>query len=314
VNAGVRRPRRRVDGVLLLDKPTGLSSNAALQRAKRAFDAEKAGHTGTLDPLASGLLPLCFGEATKFAQYLLDAGKTYVATLRFGIETSTGDAEGDVTATSDLAVTPPDLAAVLPRFTGRIAQVPPRHAALKFEGRAYYDYARKGIEIPRVARDVVVDTLVITDFAPPFATLTLTCSKGTYVRVLAEDIGRALGCGAHLTALRRTATGGFGIAETVTLEALEALPLAARDALLLSMSVLVGDLPRLALDPLAGARFRQGMAVPAGGVAPGACAVFEGDRLLGVATSDGALAAPRRVVADLSGSGGGAAAPFLMSA
>ena len=314
MNAGVRRPRRRIDGVLLLDKPSGLSSNAALQRAKRLFDAEKAGHTGTLDPLASGLLPLCFGEATKFAQFLLDASKSYVATLRLGIETTTGDAEGEVVSTAPVTVTKSDLAAFIPRFTGRIAQVPPRHAALKFEGRPYYDYARKGVEIPRVARDVDIHALAITGWAPPLATLTLTCSKGTYVRVLAEDIGRELGCGAHLAALRRSATGGFGIAGAVTLEALDALPLAARDALLLPVATLVAHLPRLALDPLAAARFRQGMAVAAEGTPTGVCAVFEGERLLGVAVSDGTVAAPRRVVADPPEGPGKSAAPSMMSA
>ena len=153
--------RRRVDGVLLLDKPVGLSSNAALQQAKRRFRAEKAGHTGTLDPLASGLLPICFGEATKFAHMLLDADKTYAATVRLGTTTTTGDAEGEVLQTRDVAVTRQDIEAVLPRFIGRITQIPPRYAALKFQGRNYYEYAREGIEIPRPGREVVVRSMTL---------------------------------------------------------------------------------------------------------------------------------------------------------
>ncbi len=206
-------PRRRVDGVLLLDKPTGLSSNAALQRARRLYRAEKAGHTGTLDPLASGLLPLCFGEATKFAQSLLDARKEYVATVRFGIATSTGDAEGEMIAEQPVSFTRAELEAALPRFTGRILQVPPRHAALKLGGRAYYDYARAGVEIPRVAREVDIGALELVDWSPPQATLRVECGKGTYIRVLAEDLGVALGSCAHLAGaapdrVRRVCTCG----------------------------------------------------------------------------------------------------------
>src|SRR5262245_62141409 len=201
--------RRRVDGVLLLDKPSGLSSNAALQRAKRPYRAEKAGHTGTLDPLASGLLPVCFGEATKFAQALLVADKRYRATVRFGASTSTGDADGEVLATCPVALSRGDVEAVLPRFIGRVSQVPPRHAALKHQGRKYYEYARKGIEIPRAAREIEIRELELRSWRAPDAELDIGCSKGTYVRALAEDIGAALGCGAHLAALRRTAAGGF---------------------------------------------------------------------------------------------------------
>ena len=187
--APARHPRRRVDGVLLLDKPSGLSSNAALQRARRLFRAEKAGHTGTLDPLASGLLPLCFGEATKFAQALLDARKEYVATLRFGVATSTGDAEGETIASGPADVARDALEAALPRFTGRIAQVPPNHSALKHEGRAYYEYARAGVEIPRKPRDVDIVAIEIVGWSPPTATLRVECGKGTYIRMLAEDLG-----------------------------------------------------------------------------------------------------------------------------
>src|SRR5437588_10818427 len=197
--------RRRVDGVLLLDKPVGLSSNAALQQAKRRFRAEKAGHTGTLDPLASGLLPVCFGEATKFAHMLLDADKTYVALVRLGTTTTTGDAEGEVLQTRNVTVSRQDVEAVLPRFIGRIMQIPPRYAALKYQGRNYYEYAREGIEIPRAPREVVVHELSLDTWTAPDARVRVRCGKGTYVRALAEDVGQALGCGAHLASLRRVA-------------------------------------------------------------------------------------------------------------
>ena len=209
--------------MLLLDKPSGLSSNAALQRAKRAFDAEKAGHTGTLDPLASGLLPLCFGEATKFAQFLLDATKRYTATVRFGVTTTTGDAEGEILEMRPVALARSDVESVLPDFTGRQAQIPPAYSALKFEGRKHYEYARAGVSVPRPAREIEILELSLLGWNSPDAVLDVACSKGTYIRVLAEDIGRALGCGAHLAGLRRTATAGFGIADAVTLERLEAM-------------------------------------------------------------------------------------------
>jgi len=292
-----RRIRRRVDGVLLLDKPSGLSSNAALQRARRAFDAEKAGHTGTLDPLASGLLPLCFGEATKFAQFLLDATKRYTATVRFGVTTTTGDAEGDVLEARPVALSRSDIEAVLPRFTGRLAQVPPAYSALKFEGRSHYEYARAGIDVPRPPRDIEILELALVEWSAPDAVIDVTCSKGTYVRVLAEDIGQALGCGAHLAGLRRVATGGFGIADAVMLERLEAMNEVERDATLKPAAALLRDLPSLKLAAPEAARFRQGGAVPAPGSADGACAVFDGNILLGVADVAAAVAQPRRVVA-----------------
>ena len=227
--------RRRLDGVLLLDKTRGLSSNAALQRAKRLYRAEKAGHTGTLDPLATGLLPICFGEATKFAQLLLDADKTYVATLRLGLTTTTGDAEGEVLATRPVVSSADELKAMLPRFVGRIAQVPPRHSALKRDGRKYYEYAREGLEIVRTAREVEVRDIVLTSWRAPEVELRVHCGKGTYIRALAEDIGEALGCGAHLAALSRTGAGEFALAHAITLDALaelsEAISLARADAL-----------------------------------------------------------------------------------
>jgi tRNA pseudouridine55 synthase len=243
-----RPPRRRVDGVLLLDKPQGLSSNAALQRAKRLYAAEKAGHTGTLDPLATGLLPLCFGDATKFAQALLDARKEYVATVLFGVATATGDADGETVRT---CAPPSSRAAVedaLPRFVGTIAQTPPAHSALKFQGRNYYEYARAGIEIARVPRQVTVHAIDLVAWSPPQAVLRVDCGKGTYVRVLAEDLGAAVGSCAHLAALRRTAAGPFAIGSAVTLDVLEAMTAGERDALLLPVDAPLAGVPRLDVD------------------------------------------------------------------
>jgi tRNA pseudouridine55 synthase len=275
----------------------GLSSNAALQRARRAFDAEKAGHTGTLDPLASGLLPLCFGEATKFAQFLLDATKRYTATVRFGVTTATGDAEGGVLEVCPVALGRSDVESVLPHFTGRLAQIPPAHSALKFEGRNLYEYARAGVTVPRPPREIEILELSLLAWNAPDAVLDVACSKGTYIRVLAEDIGRALGCGAHLAGLRRTATGGFRIDDAVKLEALEAMDDVTRAGVLLPVATLLRDLPSLRLVARDAARFRQGGAVPAPGLPDGACAAFTGDDLLGVADAAAGLALPRRVVA-----------------
>jgi tRNA pseudouridine55 synthase len=261
----VRAPRRRVDGVLLLDKPLGLSSNAALQRAKRLYAAEKAGHTGTLDPLASGLLPLAFGDATKFAQSLLDARKGYRATVRFGAATTTGDAEGGVLREAPVAFGAEELAAALRSFVGHIRQVPPRYAALKFEGRAYYDYARAGIDIPRPPRAVEIEVLQLVDWSPPDAVIDVRCSKGTYVRVLAEDLGEALGSCAHLASLRRTASGPFTLDRAVTLDALESLAPADRDALLLPVDAPLADLPAYTVDAAGAAALLQGRPVPVPG-------------------------------------------------
>jgi tRNA pseudouridine55 synthase len=282
-------PRRRVDGVLLLDKPSGLSSNAALQRAKRLFQAEKAGHTGTLDPLASGLLPLCFGEATKFAQALLDARKEYVATVRFGIATTTGDAEGAPIASGPSIVARSEVEAALPRFTGRIAQVPPRHAALKHRGRAYYEYARSGVEIARPPREVEITALEIVGWSPPTAVLRVACGKGTYIRALAEDLGQALGTRAHLAALRRTASGAFVIADGITLEALEAVSLEARDAELRPIDAPLAAMPRLDLADSDAVALLQGRAVPRSVQAVGRYRAYRADRFVGVVTVDDAL-------------------------
>jgi tRNA pseudouridine55 synthase len=249
---------RRVDGVLLLDKPSGASSNAVLQRARRLFAAEKAGHTGTLDPLASGLLPVCFGEATKFAQGLLEAPKRYTATIRFGFATTTGDAEGEVVARGPEAVDAAALRAALDRFVGARAQVPPRHSALKHEGRAHYEYAREGIDVPREARVIEILALRLVALDAPLAVVDVACSKGTYVRVLAEDIGAALGTRAHLAALRRTGTGGFDVRDAATLDVIEALEPAARDRLLLPVDAPLAALPRVNLDEATAYALRMG--------------------------------------------------------
>ena len=296
MSAPRRLPPRQVDGVLLFDKPSGISSNGALGRVKRLYNPEKAGHTGTLDPLASGLLPICMGTATRFAQFLLDARKRYTATLRFGITTTTQDADGDIIQSRPATFDRAALVARLAQFSGRQMQMPPAHSALKHAGKPYYHYARQGIEIPRAAREVWIHRLDLIGWNPPCAMLDVECSKGTYVRALAADIGEALDCGAHLTALRRTASGGFGIADAVTLEALEALHETARDRQLLAPSVLVVHLPALRVEPDVGLRFLQGCAIAAEGAVPGPTAVFDGAALLGVADVADGFAHPRRVV------------------
>jgi tRNA pseudouridine55 synthase len=254
-----RVQRRPVHGVLLLDKPLGLSSNQALQKAKWLLRAEKAGHTGTLDPLATGVLPLCFGAATKFSQLHLEADKTYEAIARLGIKTSTGDVEGEVIAKRPVAVTAEDLARVEAQFTGPIRQVPPMHSALKKDGKALYAYAREGVEVERAARDVVIHKLALGRVDDNQIRILASVSKGTYIRTLAEDIGEALGCGAHLTALRRTATGGFDVSQCVALEALEAMGEEERLAQLLPAEALVAGHTSVTLGAEDAARFLSGL-------------------------------------------------------
>ena len=258
--------RRAVHGVLLLDKAYGVSSNAALQQAKRLYRAEKAGHTGTLDPLATGLLPLCFGAATKFAQVSLDADKRYLATLQLGVTTTTGDGEGEVVRRREVKVTRADVEAACARFVGTIRQLPPMHSALKHEGRPLYDYARAGIEIEREPREIAIHVIDIVAGAGDRWTLDVACSKGTYIRTLAEDLGEALGCGAHLTALRRSGSGRLGVAAALTIDHLAGLSQAELDALLLPVDALVADWPQIGLNGedagrfLAGVRRRLGLA------------------------------------------------------
>jgi len=252
--------RRPVHGVLLLDKPLGLSSNQALQKCKWLLRAEKAGHTGTLDPLATGVLPLCFGAATKFSQLQLHADKTYEATVRLGLKTATGDAEGEVIAQRPVpAITVEVLAEVERRFTGALRQVPPMHSALKKDGKALYEYARAGEDVAREPRDVVVHELQLSALDERTLKLVAKVSKGTYIRTLGEDIGEALGCGGHLTSLRRTATGHFGLSQCVTLEALEALAEDGRAALLLPVDALLPEHTAVSLDPENAGRFLSGL-------------------------------------------------------
>ncbi len=254
-----RVQRRPVHGVLLLDKPLGLSSNQALQKAKWLLRAEKAGHTGTLDPLATGVLPLCFGAATKFSQLHLDADKRYVATARLGIRTATGDAEGEVIAERPVRVTADDLARAEALFTGPIRQVPPMHSALKKDGKALYEYAREGVEVERAPRDVVIHALKIAQTAADAIRIEASVSKGTYIRTLGEDIGEALGCGAHLSSLRRTATGGFVADQCITLEALEAMDEDERLARLLPAECLVEGHTIVTLGSEDAGRFLSGL-------------------------------------------------------
>jgi tRNA pseudouridine55 synthase len=219
--AQVKRIRRNVSGIILLDKPLGFTSNAALQKVRWLLNAEKAGHTGSLDPLATGVLPLCFGEATKFSQYLLDSDKAYETVMQLGVTTTTADAEGDVLREREVTVGQADIEAVLPGFRGAIEQVPPMYSALKRDGQPLYKLARAGEIVEREARSVTIGSLELLAMEQARATLAVQCSKGTYIRTLVEDIGEQLGCGAYVAQLRRTQAGPFTLAQTVTLEALE---------------------------------------------------------------------------------------------
>lgn len=248
----------RVDGVLLLDKPGGLTSNRALQAVRRLLDAAKAGHTGTLDPMATGLLPLTFGEATKFAADLLDADKSYRASVRLGTTTTTGDAEGDRLESRPVQATVDEVDAVLARFTGCIEQVPPMHSALKREGRPLYELARAGLTVERAPRRVEIRRLERVTCTGDELVLDVDCSKGTYVRTLAEDIGRALGCGAHLAALRRTRVGRLTLEGALTLPALQDMATGVCRQQLLPVDALLESLPRVELDATLAGRFRLG--------------------------------------------------------
>ena len=302
-----RRRGRLIDGILLLDKPMGVSSNHALQRAKRLFDAAKAGHTGSLDPLATGVLPLCFGEATKFSQYLLDADKAYTSTFTLGTSTATGDAEGEIMASIDAAhISQDDVERALAAFRGEIEQVPSMYSALKHEGQPLYKLARKGIEVERKSRRVVIKQLDICAFRggeKPEVDVYIECTKGTYVRSIAEDLGAALECGAHVSALRRTQAGPFGIDNCVTLATLEALQdggdIAAMDALLQPADASIEGMPRVSLSESAGFYLKQGQPVlvsnaPRSGMVR--VALEDGEFLgVGEILDDGRIA-PRRLI------------------
>lgn len=297
-----KKVRDLVDGVLLLDKPVGFSSNDALIKAKRVLNARKAGHTGTLDPFATGLLPLCFGEATKFSQDLLEADKTYDTVVHLGQTTDTGDTEGEVVDTRDVDVTLEQIEAVLARFRGPIAQVPPMYSALKRDGKPLYEYARAGITLEREARNVVIHKLELISYEAPFLTLTVTCSKGTYIRVLGQDIGEALGCGAHLNALRRTGVGALTADGMITLDALLAHP--DPRSLLAPVDALLSSFPAVHLNAELARRFLQGQRLALGKedvtvpAEPGRVRVYLDDKLLGTAQlGDYSILAPERLIA-----------------
>ena len=302
----IKRVRVPVHGVLLLDKDVGLSSNDALIRAKRLLNAQKAGHTGTLDPFATGLLPLCFGEATKFSQDLLEADKTYETVVHLGVTTETGDTEGAILETREVDADVARIEATLQLFRGPIAQVPPMYSALKRDGKPLYEYAREGITLEREARQVTIHRLELLSYEAPFLRLSVTCSKGTYIRVLGEDIGHALGCGAHLLALRRTGVGSLALEGATTLQAFGELAEGERVGQLAPVDALLSTFPAVYLPEAVAARFcngqrialgKEGIAAPAG---EGRVRVYhtEGGYLLGTALMrEFDVLAPERLVA-----------------
>ena len=294
----MKAQRQPVDGVLLLNKPVGISSNAALQKAKWLLNAKKAGHTGTLDPFADGLLPLCFGEATKFSAYLLESDKRYRAVMQLGVTTTTGDPEGEILATRDVDTSRAEIEALLPRFTGEIEQIPPMHSALKHQGRPLYEYARAGIEIERPPRQVTIRTLELVECDPPRVVLDVQCSAGTYIRTLAQDIGAALGYGAHLTALTRTAAGGFRLDQAHTLAELDALDATLRPGLLLPADCLVAHLPAVQLDAADAAALCQGRSVAHATEYQGLARIYAAPHtFIGLADTDAGYLQPRRLIA-----------------
>jgi len=291
--------RRKLDAALLLDKPPGITSNAALQSAKRLYRAQKAGHAGTLDPLASGLLVVLFGEATKLAGPLLDAPKEYLARVLLGETTTTGDAEGETLERREVRSSAAQIEAVLARFRGVVRQVPPMYSALKHGGRPLYELAREGRSVERRPREIEIYVLELLARDGAELELRVRCSKGTYVRTLAEDIGAALGVGAHLAALRRTAAGGLDLRRASTLDALEGLSEAERDGRLLPLEALLADLPALELDEQQAWRFRNGQRIQVTGGGHGLCAVFGPQRrVLGLGEhAAGGQLRPLRLVA-----------------
>ncbi len=295
-----KRIKRNVNGVLLLDKPLGFSSNQALQKVKWLFYAAKAGHTGTLDPLATGLLPVCLGEATKFAQYVTDADKTYIATIKLGATTTTGDAEGEVLTTSKVNISEAQFIETCQQFNGEISQTPPMYSALKHEGKPLYEYAREGVDIGRQPRLIIIKNIVVNAFLNDTAQITVSCSKGTYIRTLAEDIGAALGCGAHLIGLCRTETAGFLLPQAVTIEQLEAMSIEAREAQLLPVDSAISYLPKVTLNTDAAYFLMQGQAVWLAGKTPnGDLRIYDENNTflgLGFMQEDGKIAPKRLIV------------------
>ena len=294
-----RKNCRNLNGILLLDKPAGYTSNQALQKVKRIYSACKAGHTGSLDPIATGLLPLCFGEATKVSQFMLDSDKRYWARIQLGVETRTYDSEGEVVATNPVSVSKRDVERELKKFMGEIEQLPPMYSAVKIDGEALYKLARKGVEVERQPRTITIHELKLEAFEGEFIELDMTCTKGTYVRTLAHDLGQNLGCGAHVVGLRRLQVGDFDVEETITLETLETLPPEERDALLLPVDEALQDLPDVSLTTLATHYLVQGQTVSVQhSHSPGWVRLYEeGERFLGMGeVLDDGRVAPKRLM------------------
>lgn len=299
------RKGRNISGILLLDKPAGMTSNAALQTVKRLYNACKAGHTGSLDPLATGVLPLCFGEATKFSQFLLDADKRYLTTIRLGVITDSGDADGEVLEERAVpSLSKEKLQAILANYRGEITQVPSMFSAIKVDGQPLYKLARQGIEVERKSRQVTIHCLELVSWDETSITLDISCSKGTYVRSLAEDIGQDLGCGAHVTVLRRLGAGPFNAEQTITLEELEAMTPEARDQALTPLFGAVQDWPSVHITDVMASYVRQGQPVQvANAPTEGWVSIFSEsdehqDEFIGVGEiMDDGKVAPRRIVA-----------------
>ncbi len=295
-----RNKGRVVNGILLLDKPLGITSNRALQRVKRLFNARKAGHTGNLDPMAGGVLPICLGEATKMSAFLLDADKRYRGTIKLGIRTSSADAEGEVIEQLPVPeLQEQQITEVLARFMGKIDQIPPMYSALKHQGQPLYKLARQGFEVERKPRSVTIHKLELLHFDGDELTINVHCTKGTYVRTLAEDIGAALNCCAHLSALVRTKAGPFELADAVTLEQLEAAAQPELDQLLLPMESALLDWPAVELPRETAHYFRKGQPVFVPQISStGWVRIYEGkERFLGVGTIlDDGRVAPKRLL------------------
>ena len=303
-----RRKGRVIDGILLLDKPAGITSNGALQRVKHLYGAAKAGHTGSLDPIATGVLPICFGEATKFSQFLLDADKGYIATIQLGVRTTTGDSEGDIVYERSVPeLSDEAIESCLDSFRGEIDQIPSMYSAIKLNGQPLYKLARQGIEVERQPRRVTIMMLTLLERTHDQWVLNITCTKGTYVRSLAEDIGELIGCGAHVVGLRRRQAGPFAIEETCTLEKLEGLKAEngerALDETLLPVSAAVADYPVIEMTALTASYFVQGQPVQIAGVIEEGLVSVNSEAIddkifvgVGEILDDGKIA-PRRLIA-----------------
>lgn len=297
-----KKKGRDLHGIILLDKPQGGSSNGVMQQVKRYFQANKAGHTGALDPLATGMLPICFGEATKFSQHLLDADKCYLVTAKLGERTDTSDAEGEVIAVKSVNVNLAQIKEALPHFTGDLQQVPTMFSALKHQGKPLYEYARAGITVEREARPITIFSLEFIEYQAPYLTLSVHCSKGTYIRTLIDDLGEYLGCGAHVTMLRRTKVANYPYSAMVTMEQLAQLAqqqdFAALDALLLPMDTAIADLPQimLSLEQAQKLIFGQRIKLESSPAAALYRIYDENSRFLGVAEVINSVLHPRRLV------------------